>query len=182
MQATLGTAKQAVSEFLKDSNAKDEFFLATVSSNPELHSGLTHDADALLSSIQFASAYGDTALIDTVYLALNRIRLAQNALRALLVISDEMDNHSRYSKNELMRAALEADTQIYTIALDRSSPNQKPIQKAEASLGLLLMSDLAEKMGGLNFVIRNASDVVQAAAKAGVAIRNQYVIGFSATP
>jgi len=36
----------------------------------------------------------------------------------LLIISDGMDNYSRYSEAELSRVALEADTQIYTIILD----------------------------------------------------------------
>jgi Ca-activated chloride channel homolog len=178
MRTTLDMAKQVVRAFLKDSNAQDEFFLATVSSTPELHSGLTEDADGLLNGLLFTGASGDTALIDTIYLALNRIRSAHNGNRALLVISDGMDNHSRYSKGELMSAALESDTQIYTISLDNSPPNVKPVQMAEAHRGLVFMDELADRTGGLNFLVRDPGDALSAASKAGRALRNQYVIGF----
>jgi Ca-activated chloride channel family protein len=40
------------------------------------------------------------------------------------------------------------------------------------------MSRLAERTGGLNFSIVSASEAQQAAAKAGVALRNQYLVGF----
>ncbi len=53
-----------------------------------------------------------TALIDTIYLALNRMRKATQPRHALLILSDGMDNYSRYSGRELLRAALEADVQI----------------------------------------------------------------------
>ena len=45
-----------------------------------------------------------------------------------MIISDGMDNHSRYSKRELMTLALEADVQIYTISVNDVPRHKKPIE------------------------------------------------------
>ncbi len=178
MRKLLPAAKAVVKAFLDASNPEDDFFLLTVSSRPEVRSVATADVEKLEGALQAAAAGGSTALVDTVYAALEHIRPSRNAQRALLVISDGMDNHSRHSKAELLRMATETDAQIYTIAVDEPAPTLKPVQTVEKHNGLLLMGDLAEKTGGLGFVIRNAGEAPGAAAKAGFAIRNQYVIGF----
>ena len=45
------------------------------------------------------------------------MRAARNPRRAILLISDGIDHHSRYKKSELMRAALESGSQMYVISI-----------------------------------------------------------------
>src|SRR5262249_37452508 len=115
---------------------------------------------------------------DSVYLALTRMREAHNARKALVIISDGMDNHSRYSKRELMALALEADVQIYTISLNDVPRHKKPIEMQEERRGLWLLDDLATKTGGLNFTIVEMDQAAKVAGKIGTALRNQYVLGY----
>ena len=98
MQDTLGTAKDVAHTFFKTANPEDEFLLLTASSRPATLSGFTDDIAALEKSIELTKPAGKTALIDTVYLGLRRMREARRPRRALLVLSDGMDNYSRYSK------------------------------------------------------------------------------------
>ena len=74
------------------------------------------------SKVAFEGAAGDTALIDTIYESLRQLRGGVHTRRALLVISDGMDNHSRHSKGELLELAMECDAQIYTIAINNAAP------------------------------------------------------------
>ncbi len=178
MKATLNQAKFAVRSFLDTANPEDEAFLYSVSSRPNRNTGFTADQETLLSSVGLSGARGSTALIDTIYYGLDSMRTAREPRRALLVISDGMDNHSRYSRNELLERALESDVQIYTIAIDGAPAYEKPIQLQEQRWGLSLLEDLAEKTGGLHFVVRNAQDIGNAAAAIGQAIRNEYTIGY----
>ena len=106
------------------------------------------------------------------------MRSAHNPRRAVIVISDGMDNHSRYSQSELMRAAAESDVQIYTITIGVPPRYRKPIQAVEEHNGLVLLDDLAERTGGLHFTVEFKSDVNQAAANIGLALRNQYLLGY----
>jgi len=190
MKDGLSAAKKAAHEFLKAANPDDEFLLLTVSTLPEAVSEFTADTDALERKIELAHPDGFTALIDTVYLALSHMREARQHRKALLVLSDGVDNHSRYSKGELMRVALEADVQVYTIILGnpsatatatvpfRPSMIKKPGDQAADRQGPLLLEELANRTGGLHFRAVSDSDAKDAAIKASQTLRNQYVIGY----
>jgi Ca-activated chloride channel family protein len=186
MRDSLQTAKEVTRSFLGSANPEDEFLLLTVSTNPEPISGFTKNLASLERSIDSARPGGATALIDTVYLALTRMRNASQPRRALLILSDGMDNHSRYSKSELMRVAIEADVQIYAVITDgipdgtfpvRPAMIRKPWDNGEQNQGRSLLEDLADKSGGLHFRVRREG-AGDAATKAGQAIRSQYVIGY----
>jgi Ca-activated chloride channel family protein len=191
MRNALGTAKDAAQAFLETSNPQDEYLLLTVSTQPDTLSGFTNNIAALEQSVDAARSGGMTALIDTVYLGLGRMRQGNQPRRALLIISDGIDNHSRYSKRKLLREAVEADVQIYTIILDdgltggaatsipfRPSMIKKPIDKGQENQWPKLLEELAEKTGGLHFHARSGAEAKQAAMKIGEALRNQYVIGY----
>ena len=133
-----------------------------------------------------------TALIDTVYLGLSRMRQAKRPRRALLIVSDGMDNNSRYSEAELMRVALEAEVQVYTIIIDCpsdvTSTNTVPLlprlvakpwdRGQEERQGDELLEELAEKTGGLHLPARNDAEAKESVIKVGQALRNEYVIGY----
>ena len=192
MRHLLPAVKDVAHAFLEAANPQDEFLLLTVSTQPDEVSRFTTDVADLQNRIESTSPGGMTALIDTVYLGLNRMRKASQPRRALVILSDGMDNFSRYSKGELMREALEADVQIYTLivgdgsggggptggAMFRPAMAAKPIDQARAHEGPNMLEELSEKTGGLFFHARNDSEAKEAAVKAGRALRNEYVIGY----
>jgi Ca-activated chloride channel family protein len=191
MQVGLKTAKDVADTFLKTANPEDEFLLLTVSTQPDTLSGFTTDIASLAKDIDSTRPGGLTALTDTVYLGLSHMRKATRPRRAMLIISDGMDNHSRYSKSKLLRIAIEADVQIYTIILDttltggqpttipfRPSMIKKPVDQGQENQGPALLEQLAEKTGGLHFRVRNEAQARDAAIKVGQSIRNEYLIGY----
>jgi VWFA-related protein len=190
MRNILGPAKDVAQAFFGTANPEDEFLLLTVSSQPAALSGFTTDIPTLEKSIEFTKSGGMTALVDTIYLGLSRMREARRPRRALLILSDGMDNYSRHSHRELMRLALEADTQIYTIILDNPSGGttgsvpfrptliKKPIDQGRDREGPDLLEKLSEKTGGLHYRVSNSAQARDAVIKAGQAIRNEYVIGY----
>jgi Ca-activated chloride channel homolog len=191
MRSTLDVVKKSARAFVREANTDDEFILLTVSTQPSTESVFTSDSEDVEENIASTRPGGFTALIDTVYLGLNRMRKARNPQRALVVISDGMDNHSRYSKAELLQVALEADVQIYSMIIDNGATNSstatypfrpsmiaKPGDQAAQRQGPNLLEELADKTGGLYFHARNDSEAQEAILRAGEALRNQYVIGY----
>jgi Ca-activated chloride channel homolog len=178
MNNALPAAETALRDFLDEANREDEAFLYTVSSNPRRESLFTTELDTMLSGVSLRNAHGSTALIDTLYVSLNGLRAARQSRKALLVISDGMDNHSRYSKAELIADALESDAQIYTISLYDPPAYKKPLQVTEERAGLELLDELARKTGGIPFVVRNAAGLHAATAQISQALRNQYVLSY----
>ena len=191
MRNTLGVVKEGARAFVKTASPDDEFLLLTVSTQPAAISEFTTDTETLEESIALTRPGGFTALIDTVYLGLNQMRKARNPQRALVIVSDGMENHSRYSKAELLRVALEADVQIYAIIIDNGASGssastipfrpgliKKPGDQAAERQGPNLLEELVDKTGGLYFHARNDAQAKEGMMKTGQALRNEYVIGY----
>lgn len=191
MRSAMSQTKDIAHSFFDAANSEDEFLLLTVSTRPVASTGFTTETAGLEESIGLAQPGGQTALIDTLYLGLSRMREAQLPRRAMLIVSDGNDNHSRYSENELMRVALEADVQIYAIILDtgsggvssssapyRPSLVAKPWNRAEESQGPEMLERLSDRTGGLHFRVRSETDAKAAVIMVGRALRNEYVIGY----
>jgi Ca-activated chloride channel family protein len=178
MRDKLAGAKSAAQAFFRTANPKDEAFLITVSSQPEVHTAFTENLGEIQARVQYVKPGGRTAFLDSVYLALERMRAAHNPRKAIVIVSDGMDNHSRYSKREVMALALEADVQIYTISVNDAPRTKKPMELQEEHRGLFLLDDLATKTGGLNFTVVDTGQVTKVAEKIGLALRNQYVLGY----
>jgi Ca-activated chloride channel homolog len=178
MRSVLPQAKTVLRTFFEASNPEDEAFLFTVSSKPNLDSAFTQDFNSLVDHMIFTGAGGSTALVDTLYAALLQSRSAHNPRKAILVISDGMDNHSRYSAGELVAAALEADLQIYSITVYDPPLTKKPIELREERAGMAFLEEITRRTGGLQLVVRNGREIDQAALDVARAVRDQYVIGY----
>ena len=178
MRRVLPRARAVLKTFFEASNPEDEAFLYTVASRPNRDAGFTSDFNSLLERMIFTDAGGSTALVDTIYAALRQSRLAHRERKALLVISDGMDNHSRYSRGDLIAAALEADLQIYSITVYDPPLTKKPIELREEREGLSFLEEITRRTGGIQAVVRNAREMDEAALSMAKAIRDQYLIGY----
>ncbi len=176
MSSKMDRAKEAVVEFFKTANPQDEFFMITFSDEPETVSDFTNSVDEIQNRLVFAVPRHRTALLDAIYMGISKMRQAKYAKKALLIISDGGDNHSRYTENEIKSLVKEADVMIYAIGIyDRYA------SAVEERLGPQLLSDITELTGGRAFTIDNPNDLADVATKIGVELRNQYVLGYRPT-
>jgi Ca-activated chloride channel family protein len=169
-------SKEAALQFFKTSNPEDEFMLIDFNERPDLISAFTSKFDKLQDRLLFVKSGGKTALLDALYLGLNQMKKAHSSRKALLVISDGGDNHSRYTENEVKRAVRESDVQIYSVAVlePLASRNRTP----EEAAGPGLLSDLSEVSGGRMFSVEDPSELPDIAEKISIELRNEYVIGY----
>lgn len=176
MRNKAGKSKEAALQFLKTANPQDEFFLVGFSDHAELMSTFTSSVEDLQSRIVSASAKGSTALLDAIYLGLSEMRTARNAKRALLIVSDGGDNHSRYRENDIKRLAREADTQLYAVGM--FDPWESRNGSPEELKGPSLLTEVTELTGGRAFDVENLNQLPDIAAKIGAELRNQYILGY----
>jgi Ca-activated chloride channel homolog len=172
----VGKAKEAALQFFKTANPQDEFFLVSFNERAELMSTFTNSVEDLQSRLLSASAKGRTALLDSIYLGLSQMRTARNAKRALLIISDGGDNHSRYNENDIKRLVREADTQLYSVGI--FDPLGYRNRTPEELNGPSLLSEVTELTGGRAFDVENVNELPDIATKIGEELRNQYVLGY----
>ena len=179
MSNQLTSAKAALKTFFTYAEPGDEASLTGFADTPLVRTGFTSDFTSLITRIQFSPAGGNTALIDAVHLAIGQMNHGANPRKALLVISDGMDNHSRYSARELMMLAAESDVQIHTLSILPAPANKKGLQLMESMRGAALLEDVSDRTGGLHFTLRNPADMEEASRRIGRAMRSQYVLGFA---
>ena len=176
MSSKMDRAKDAVVEFFKTANPQDEFFMITFSDEPEVVSDFTSSVDDIQGKLVFTVPRRRTALLDAIYMGITKMRQAKYGKKALLIISDGGDNHSRYTEGEIKALVKEADVMIYAIGIyDRYA------SAMEERLGPQLLSDITELTGGRAFTIDNPNDLGDVATKIGVELRNQYVLGYRPT-
>ena len=177
MGSKLAKSRQAAKEFFKSANVQDEFFLVQFNERPELVTPWTRNTEDIVNRLAFTQAKGRTALLDGLYLAMNEMKKAHNPRKAILVLSDGGDNSSRYTEAEIKNLVREADVQMYAMGIYESMGGRGRSPEEMAGPGML--SELAEQTGGRHFPIDNISELPDVAAKIGVELRSQYMIGYT---
>ncbi len=173
MQSKFVRARQALSEFLRTSNPKDEFFVVGFNDRPAVIVDYTSEVDDVEARMVMLRPENRTALIDAVYLGVNKLKDAKYDRKALLIVSDGGDNRSRYTEGELRRVVRESDVQIYAIGIfDTYAPT------TEEELGPVLLTDICELTGGRMFKVSDMGDMGDIATRISQELRNQYVIGY----
>jgi Ca-activated chloride channel family protein len=173
----LAKSRQAVAQFMKTANPEDEFFLVQFNDRPEMVVPFTPDPEDIQSRLAFTQSKGRTALLDGVYMAMNEMKRARNGRKAILIISDGGDNSSRYTESEVRNAVREADVQIYAIGI--FEPYASRGRTPEELNGPTLLAEIAEQTGGRHFPVENLAELPDVAAKIGLELRNEYVLGYS---
>jgi len=176
MSSKMDRAKDAVMEFFRTANPQDEFFMITFSDEPEMVNDFTSSVDDIQGKLVFTVPQKRTALLDAIYMGVSKMRQAKYPKKALLIISDGGDNHSRYTEHEIKALVKEADVMVYAIGI-----YDRYFQSDEERLGPALLGEIAELTGGRAFTVENPNDLGDVATKIGVELRNQYVLGYRPT-
>jgi len=176
MSDKIQKSKEAALQFFKTSNPQDEFMLINFSERPNLVSGFTSKFENLQDRLLFVKSGGKTALLDAIYLGMSEMKKATTNRKALLVISDGGDNHSRYTENDVKRAVKESDVQIYVVGV--FEPLASRARTPEEAGGPGLLAGLAEVSGGRMFSVDDPNELPDIAEKISIELRNQYVLGY----
>lgn len=177
MDIKLETSRQAAVQFVKTMNPQDEAFLVEFSDRADLVTGFTGQIEDIQNKLRSVKPGGLTALLDAVEMALQEMKKAKNPRKAILVISDGGDNHSRYSASEIQSLVREADVQIYAMGV--FEPMIFLGMPKEEISGPRLLSQIAEQTGGRAFAASAPNDLPSVAARIGIELRNQYVLAYS---
>jgi Ca-activated chloride channel family protein len=174
MNDKIDKSKSAAMQFFRTANPQDEFLLVDFNDRAQLITPFTASVDDIQNRLMLTAAHGLTALYDGVYLGLSQMKGAHNRKKALLILSDGGDNHSRYGENDVRSFVQESDVQIYAIGLYEADGGPTP----EERNGPSLLNDLTHMTGGRTFNVRTVSDLPDIATKISMELRNQYVVGY----
>ena len=174
MQKKVETERKAVTEFFNNANSEDEFFAIAVSSRPHVISEPTQSKAYIEARLASETPNGGTALLDSIYLALSKMRSTQYHRRALLIVSDGGDNSSRYRLKQIKDLAQESDVPIYAIGLFDSALF-KPFEEL---MGRRWLQEITDATGGRTTTVDNLSELPEIAAAISWELRTQYILAF----
>jgi Ca-activated chloride channel homolog len=166
-------AREALNDFMQTCNPQDEFFVVGFNDRPAVIVDYTSDIDDVEARMMMLKPEKRTALIDAVYLGVDKLKDAKYDRKALLIISDGGDNRSRYTEGELRRVVRESDVQIYSIGIfAQYAPT------TEEQLGPVLLTDISDMTGGRMFRVMDVGDLGDIATRISAELRNEYVVGY----
>lgn len=167
-------ARGALLQFMQTSNPLDEFFVIGFNNRPFLVSDFTSDVNKVEANLTVLKPEHRTALLDAIYLGLQKMKQAKWPRKALLIISDGGDNNSRYTEGEVRSAVRESDVQIYGLGIfDAEAPT------VEEQNGPLLLNAIANDSGGRLFRVDDLAEMGDIATRISAELRDEYVLGYS---
>ena len=166
MQDLTSVSFQALKSFFDSSHEDDQYFMFVFNDRPMLVQNFTVSPDEIMNRVISVKAKGGTALYDAVYLGIEKVRQGRHPKKALLLISDGLDNNSQYNQAELRELLQESGVPVYCIG------------RREFDIGAINLKNISEWSGGHAFFPGDGPKNVDIYSNVANMLRHQYVIGF----
>jgi len=191
MQPKIPQARAAIAGFIHELNDRDDVFLFAFSSRPFLLQPFTTNHFLILSRLELLHAYGQTALYDTILDGLLMVEHGRYDKKALLVVTDGMDNTSQSSLEQVIGQARRMGVLVYSIGI--GDPNSGALPGL--AIGPFIFGGdldqvdtrtlklLSTETGAKTFLVREVGDgeaLRQDCADISRELREQYTVGFLA--
>jgi VWFA-related protein len=127
---------------------------------------------------------GGTALYDAVLLGSDEIMRHQRGRKAMILLSDGVDNASKVSLERALEAAQRADTLAYSILFSDAQAHggafgRFPGSRGNAESGVAVLKRAARNTGGGYFEVSGKQTLDQIFDQIQEELRNQYNLGYS---
>ncbi len=174
---------EAVVRFLELANTENEYFLMAFDESPRVLVDWNKAKELSNQKITMTEAKKMTALYDSCFAAIEKLKDAHRAKRALILFSDGLDSTSKRRYLELRRLLRGTDVVLYAIA-PRISYNRSDILALFGSAlnreGQEVLVELAQITGGAVFYPENKEQLNRVVDQIAIETRHQYRIGFQA--
>jgi Ca-activated chloride channel family protein len=200
MHSKIDHARQALRRFVDAIHPQDEVFLEAFNVQPMLLQDFTDSRPLLAHAISLLRPAGQTALYDAIIDGLRRVRQGRHQKKALVVLTDGLDNSSLASLRQTVDAARRAGVLIYTIGIGNPNAHFSP-SVAGLSFGPFsvvvggdddrvdarTLQELSEETGAKLFLLDTAgvidnTDVLDTAVQAiSRELRQQYSLGYTSS-
>jgi VWFA-related protein len=134
--------------------------------------------------LERTEAYGQTALNDAVGVSPDFANKGNNEKRALLLITDGIENDSEYSPQQAVEVARRVDIPIYTIGY-KIPLGEQFLKKYKRSKGLTAsgitesLERFSEATGGKAFFVNQILDLKHAMRLIKQEMSHQYILGYT---
>jgi Ca-activated chloride channel homolog len=178
MRSKLYAVVDAARYLIKEMRPNDECFIAQFKTEAQLVKGFTSDKRELEAALDELFISGSTAMLDAIIATSDYAqKKGQRRRKALVVISDGLENNSAAKEKMVKEAIRETDVQIYLVGfVDKGKFSlfaRSPEARAKSLIGRL-----AENSGGRAFFPKAPEEMVDIASQISQDLRTQYVVNY----
>lgn len=174
MRKLRASVEAAALDCVRASNPKDEVFVLNFADKTRIDVPFTSDLRVLEAGIARGDSIGGTAMYDALQAAADYLRdHARQERRALLVVTDGIDNASVATLRQIRILAEQSEIEIFAIGL-LAEETESRAGRARHEL-----EELTATTGGTAYYPSGAQALEQVALSIARQIRSQYVLGFT---
>ncbi|HEX2694241.1 MAG TPA: VWA domain-containing protein [Acidobacteriota bacterium] len=171
-----------VADLLKPSD--EAALLIFADGEVEVASGYSEDKTRLLEVLARTEAYGKTALNDAVAASPEYARKGRHEKKALLLVTDGIENDSQYSPSQAAEVARKVDVPIYTVGykipLDEQYLSKHKRAPGLTSAGIVeSLESFSRATGGKAFFANTPVELAAALGEVRRETGHQYILGYT---
>lgn len=177
-------ARAAVDALLAHRQANDDFSLY-VFDDKEAHEVVpfTTDGNAIQAAMRGVKPFGKTAFFDALATMPERSRLGRNPTRAIILLSDGIDNNSHLTREQLAAQLEGVAIPIYALGIREASELSAAVSPAqnESLSDIQLLEEISNVTGGRLYLGNEPQQLAGAVDSLNQYLRAQYLVGFTPT-
>jgi VWFA-related protein len=175
----IGESREAIRFFLDGLEPADKAALLTFADDEvQTIAPMGTRPEVLLAGLQAVKAYGQTALNDAIAAAPGVIAGDYPGRKAVILITDGIDNASHLSLLEATSVARRSSVPIYTIGFSTSSVRDGK-SDPETGTNADVLRRISAETGGVFYWIDDPDELKEAVVAIEEELRSQYVIGYT---
>lgn len=172
MDRWLDDVRNAAAGFFERTlTAGDRAFLVDFRERPRLAQPVTGDVERLVRRMGGLRSEGHTALYDAMLFSLLQFE-GLGGRKALVVLTDGEDSHSRFRAERCLDEALRLGVPIYLLVLEEGGPRRDVIAR-------MVNDRLARQSGGRSYYFSDARELMEIYARIRADLASQYVLTYA---
>jgi VWFA-related protein len=187
-----GSIKYATRKFVENLKPEDQFALVTFNIETRLKMDWGHKADRLDAVLTSVYCKDNTNLWDTLWVVSNEVFKDVTEKKAMIIMTDGLDNASSVSYKEAMDAAVRSEAAAYVVS--KTEAVRQMILYEQSAAGFyqsipaevfvqadLALRKLAYETGGRVLYPNSFGQLDNIYAEVDEELRNQYTLGYVST-
>ena len=179
----IDAAKAAINALIARRREGDDFALYVFDSEGHANElvPFTENPSAIARALDVVKPWGKTAFFDALAEMPSRTELGRNPSRAIILLSDGIDNASRMTRSQIEKRLEGVAIPIYAFGLREPAEQKKVAPISEEMSNIDVLETLATSTGGKLFVGNRPEQLAKSMISIERDLRAQYLIGFSPT-
>jgi Ca-activated chloride channel family protein len=141
----------------------------------------TGDGALVVRAARGVKPYGKTAFFDALAKMPDRTLLGRNGSRAIVLLTDGIDNASVLSREHLAELLQGLDVPVYPIGLRAAAAGPARGEPGERDVDVELLRRIAFETGGRFALVEEPEKLAAAVGEIEKDLRSQYLLGFTPT-